>query len=194
MRRSVSNKDDDEFVTHVERFDSSGKKTAGQPGRKSGCSSLVAKSRVCTYVAHVYLEVPYIRICRWKHILHTILYYHYKECRIYASNKQVCERFKSQLIGVLQLFLSRWDGMSPFSVFVNQTFSFEHCVVPLICRIVKSYFAIWRIIVIGENMIFLAKAKRMIFVWVLGILFVTKCAKFIWSFCSINNFGLLISI
>uniref|UniRef100_A0A161ZRM2 Uncharacterized protein n=1 Tax=Daucus carota subsp. sativus TaxID=79200 RepID=A0A161ZRM2_DAUCS len=88
MRRSVSNKDDDEFVTHVERFDSSGKKTAGQPGRKSGCSSLVAKSRVCTYVAHVYLEVPYIRICRWKHILHTILYYHYKECRIYASNKQ----------------------------------------------------------------------------------------------------------
>ncbi|KAL1810852.1 hypothetical protein ACET3Z_020917 [Daucus carota] len=35
-------------MTPQERFDSSGKKIAGQAGRKAGCSSLSAKSRVST--------------------------------------------------------------------------------------------------------------------------------------------------
>ena len=48
MRRSAPDEEDDEFVTPLERFDSSGKKTAGQAGRKYGCSILSAKSRVGT--------------------------------------------------------------------------------------------------------------------------------------------------
>ena len=48
MRRSSGAKEDDDFMTPQERFDSSGKKIAGQAGRKAGCSSLSAKSRVST--------------------------------------------------------------------------------------------------------------------------------------------------
>ena len=48
MRRSAADEEDDEFMTPEERFDSSGKKTAGLDVGKAGCSSLSVKSRVST--------------------------------------------------------------------------------------------------------------------------------------------------
>ncbi|KAL1831688.1 hypothetical protein ACET3Z_001339 [Daucus carota] len=48
MRRSAPDEEEDEFVTPLERFDSSGKKTAGQDGRNTGCSGLSTKSQVGT--------------------------------------------------------------------------------------------------------------------------------------------------
>ena len=48
LRWTASDEVDDDFMTPLECFDSSGKKAAGQAGRKAGCSSLSEKSRVST--------------------------------------------------------------------------------------------------------------------------------------------------
>ncbi|KAL1824126.1 hypothetical protein ACET3Z_010904 [Daucus carota] len=58
MLANVADEDDDEFITPRERFDSFGKNTAGQPGRKSGCSVLSPISRVRTgsSAKHVRIE------------------------------------------------------------------------------------------------------------------------------------------
>ena len=44
LRKNASDEEDDDFMTPEECFDSSGKKTAGQAGRKAGWSGLSAKS------------------------------------------------------------------------------------------------------------------------------------------------------